>query len=349
MAGTTSYAPTFQDYLKYWNSGDQSSFSESGATDQKPQLSEEAFNALGDDDKWSALGDVQSRETSGRNMIALAPDDPRAKALIDQTGMEAGRGIAIVHGNQSDVHFGDSKFWNDPSKVIDLGGGNYAFAPNNMTPYAQAQGHDLTLAGKIIIGLTTAAVGGEAFGAFGDAGSTAGIASTDAAESGGTLALNAAGTGTTPYVGSAAATGGAAGGAGLSGEPPPPTDGGAPVSNGSTPIPGDGPAPVTNGSTPIPGSGGGGGVIDGVRSGFNSIANYYNSLTPAARLVLGTALSQGTGAILRGISQREALQQQKDLTNQQREDIRRRGQVQAFGDGAFKPNGIVDSRRNGGG
>lgn len=320
---------SYQDYLNGRAAGDQSAFSESGTSNLTNALSEDEWNKLSQDQKWQEL-------YANRAPMQLEPDDPRIGDLAQRTGSSGG--VSIIHGPPEEVHLGDAQWWKDPSKVVDLGNNTYAVSGDNLTDFAKAEKHKKGIGDLIGFGIPlaiiTAGAAGAAFG--GEAGAAGGIASTDAAESGGTLALNTAGTGTAPYVAGDVAAGAA---------------GAAPVSEGTTPISGSSPgnfAPVSEGSTPIPGTApGSSGIINGAREAVNSIGNWYNGLTPASRFIIGTAISQGGSAIMRGIAQRDAQRYAQRVRDQQQEDYQRRHQIPAFGDNAFKPRGIIDGARGG--
>jgi len=117
--------------------------------------------------------------------------------------------------------------------------------------------------------------------------------------------------------------------------------GGAPISSG--------PAPVVQGSTPIPGAAANsGGIINGARGAVTSIGNWYNSLSPASRLIIGTAISQGASAAFAQHRQSQLIDRANQQADQQRSDQVRRHYVPSFDDNAFKPRGIIDGQRNGG-
>lgn len=92
----------------------------------------------------------------------------------------------------------------DPSKVIKDPQYGLITPLENLKPQSNGYGDTVFALAALGLGLPTAAA---ALGADAGAASTAGMASTDAAESGGTLALNTAGTGVVPYEGAAGATG----------------------------------------------------------------------------------------------------------------------------------------------
>lgn len=175
------YSPSYENYLKVRQSQDQSAFSETGGSNLPPLITQEQWNSMSLKDRVAAV-------TDSANVYAILPGDPRYDALAQQTGAEPGRGIVIT----SNVpHQGDPKYWVDPSKVIDLGNGMFAYAPNNQTPAAEAEANATTLAGKIIWGLTGAAFGYGAYSAFADAGALG--AAAPAAEGGASGGLDAGG------------------------------------------------------------------------------------------------------------------------------------------------------------
>lgn len=84
--------------------------------------------------------------------------------------------------------------------------------------------------------------------------------------------------------------------------------------------------------------------------------SWYDGLSPGSRFLLGTAVSQGLGAMNSANAQRRAQREADERERRFREDRVRRGAVPAFG-GAFTPKpdpvfdprtGIINSRRGGG-
>lgn len=84
--------------------------------------------------------------------------------------------------------------------------------------------------------------------------------------------------------------------------------------------------------------------------------DWYSSLSPASRYVLGTAVSQGASALLQGAAQREQQQSVEEQREQERQDRVRRGYIPAFGSAftrkqpgkaATPKPGILASRRGG--
>lgn len=328
MAFDISYA----DFERLRHEQDQSAFSESGASNMPTDVSEGDWNNLSLKQKLQQMGGY-----------VVTPNDPMWHDLAGPTGAEDGRTIQL--SPQPPAYYGDPNYWVDPDKVPEIADGVYAFAQNNKTPRYQAAENEMPLAGKIILGATLgvfAAGALAAAGAAGGASSTAGIASTDAAESGGTLALNEAGTATVPYAGGVE---GAAGGATAAGNY-------APVSEGSTPIPGSSGAEVVDHGVSAAGttgaSGSSGGIVNGVRSGASSLSTWYNGLSPGARMVLGTAVSQGASGALAQHRQNQVLDEQQRIIDQQRQDQIRRGYIAPFDPNAFRPRGIIDGQRTGG-
>jgi hypothetical protein len=221
----------------------------------------------------------------------------------------------------------------------------------------------------------------------------AAIAGTDAAESAGTLALNAAGTGVAPYAGTVAATGSTAGalagvdaaesggtlgvnaagtgvapyaptvpaGAVIPETVPPPTGGTIPPPEVPPPTPPpaglppgtQAPAPVVSSSPPVSSTG----IINTARNAAQPALDWYNGLSPAARMVVNQGVSSGASALLQGIGQRNQLHAQEAADQRHRDDVIRRGQVQPFAPGAITPKpksafvppipgpGIIDTAR----
>lgn len=361
MAG---FAPSYQDYLKQYQANGQSAFSESGASNQLPQISEEDWNKLSPDNQWSEYMGADQRATTnlpGANMarsLYVGSDDPRYADLAKQAGVTDGRGIEVLYGAPS--HMGDNTWWRDPNAVKDLGNGVYATPENNFTQHAYEESNKGDTGFNIVRALSTAAMlygGAEAAGlvgggadAGGAAGSTAGISSTDAAESGGTLALDTAGTGTTPYVGATAVdTAGTTAGTGLVDDPgftaPEATGyGGAPVADNSV---------DATGAFNVGGDSSGG-LISGAQTttpsstGFN-LPDWYKNASPVTRMVIGQAISAGARGMLQGIAQRNAQNFAREQQQQQIDQWNQSHRVGAFSDSAFTPKtpGII-SGANGG-
>lgn len=259
----------------------------------------------------------------------------------------------------------------DPSKVTYDPKAGLVTSPDNIRAPSDGTFWD-QYGGWLIVGLGSAAAIGTAAAAAGGSADSAGmVAGTNAAESGGTLTLNAAGTGTVPYVpsevaGSAAASGATGApideSAGLNMNPPsggstvPGTD--VPVQNGipdypaDTPTPADtgappqGPAPVSNSTPPVPGTSptAGNGLINSATS--NNPFSWYNNLSPASRMIVGNAASLGARAALQGIAQRNAQAAAREQQQRNFDEWNSRHRVSAFGNDSFTPKGIINS--NGG-
>jgi hypothetical protein len=91
------------------------------------------------------------------------------------------------------------------------------------------------------------------------------------------------------------------------------------------------------------------GVIDSATTNpLSRVGSWYNSLSPAARLVLSTGVSAAAQAALGANAQRHAQEAAAQQEEQQRQDHIRRGFIPAFGS-AFTPKtaGIINSRRGG--
>lgn len=319
MALDISYA----DFERLRQQQDQSAFSESGASNLPPDVSEDDWNKLSLQQKLQQMGGY-----------VVTPDDPMWRDLAGPTGAEDGRSIQL--SPQPPEHFGDSNYWVNPDKVPQVADGVYAFAQNNKTPRYQAEENQMETAGKIILAATGGVFASGALAAMGAAegASTAGVASTDAAESGGTLALNSAGTATVPYEGAAAA-GGASGAAASNYAPV--VDHGVDAASNYAPVVDHGVNAATNT-----------GVINGARGAVSQLGSWYNGLSPASRMIIGTALSQGASGALAQHRQSQLVDQQNQRLDQQRDDQIRRHYVPGFGDNAFTPHGVIDGQRNGG-
>lgn len=306
------------------------------------------------------------------------------------------------------VQVGDPSKWKagdqdsgiiDPSKVT--------YDPNLGWVTAATNVHDSGIGGpdwRMIAAVLGAGAIGTAAGLGAESGALGGVAATDAAESAGTLALNAAGTGVTPYVGTVAADAGtgaltgtmdSAGSSGFGGTtplpdappvpdvpdvpppvpsapaapdvpppttpvPPPGSEVGNEIVNtytpGATPDPGvpistpGTPAPVYSANPAQPGTG----VFNTIRNGpLGQTLDWYNNLTPGARMVVDKGLSTAGGAINGALRQRATQQAATEAEQRARDDTIRRGQVPVFGAGAFtpKPNnpvaGIINGVRKG--
>lgn len=171
--------PTYQDYLAAYRAGDQSAFSESGGSNQAPPMSESDWSALSDADKWKA---GRSGALDGSLLYRLPQNNPLYQQLEQQTGAEPGR---VVIGYGQVPHAGDRAYWNDPSKVVDLGNGTYAYAENNQSPQWEHQMHPTSKAPGWWLA-AAAAMGGlaaaTATGAIGGADAAAGGAAAGAAD-----------------------------------------------------------------------------------------------------------------------------------------------------------------------
>jgi hypothetical protein len=123
---------------------------------------------------------------------------------------------------------------------------------------------------------------------------------------------------------------------------PPGTQAPAPVSaQGTVPnIATQAPAPVTDISVQP-------GIIDTARNAGANAMGWYNGLSPGARMVVTSAVSQGAQALIGASSQRAAARSAEEQEEQTRRDRVRRQSLPSFGS-AFTPKpGIIDSRRGG--
>lgn len=81
---------------------------------------------------------------------------------------------------------------------------------------------------------------------------------------------------------------------------------------------------------------------------LGGLGAWYNGLSPAGRMLVNSAISQGTGALISSNAQREAQREADRREEEQRQDRVRRGSVSAFAPGAFRPRtpntGIIGSK-----
>lgn len=126
-----------------------------------------------------------------------------------------------------------------------------------------------------------------------------------------------------------------------------PSDGALPPGEGATPPPtpsappGGAPAP-----TPTPS---GTGLIDTVTNAGRGAYDWYNGLSPAARQIVGTAVSTGARALLQQSAQQSAIEAQRRAAEQADADRRRRGQVTATPTSAYTPKPLAGGLINRGG
>lgn len=93
-------------------------------------------------------------------------------------------------------------------------------------------------------------------------------------------------------------------------------------------------APVSEGSTPIAGT-----------APESSPASWYKSLSPAAQVILAKGVAGGGAGLLSALMAKQKLAQERELIDQKREDVRRKGEIQAIPEGAFKRRGLIDGAR----
>lgn len=210
MAGF-QYAPTYQDYLRLRGANDQSGFSESGSSNLPDLLSEDQFNALTPQQQFGAINSFPTQLQGGHSaggglFYELLPSDPRYAQLAQQVGADPQNGgIDITMSAPS--HMGDPNYWVNPSHIVGVGNGFYAFDPQNMTPRFQVTptdwGYNIIQA---LTGLAWGAAGADALSGgslLGNAGSTADISTSDLGSlapsgyggTGGTTGANLAATG----------------------------------------------------------------------------------------------------------------------------------------------------------
>lgn len=75
-------------------------------------------------------------------------------------------------------------------------------------------------------------------------------------------------------------------------------------------------------------------------------ATWFSKLTPGAQAALAQGVVGGASGLLQSLAQKNMLEDQEKREERAREDRIRRTSVAAFGDGAFKPKGIIDSKRS---
>lgn len=292
-------------------------------------IDRETWDQMSNQQRWDLINQ------SGAAEVRVRPGEPGYDQLAQQTGAEEGRDIVI-----SPVSMAPRGYLVDPRKEV-AGEGWFAHAENNQTPDFQEL-DDMDETQAFMRSLAAASVfygGGQMLeGLSGTAGESAAFtAGTNAAESGGTLMLDAAGTGTVPYVPSGAAS---AAGAATSGLPPTSTPSGPPATQP--------PAPASSATpTPTPTTTGGG-ILDTARNAWSSTSGWYNGLSPAGRMVVNGAISQGVQGLAGANAQREVQQENERREEEQRQDRIRRTSIPAFGS-AFTPRGIINGTRRPGG
>ena len=93
------------------------------------------------------------------------------------------------------------------------------------------------------------------------------------------------------------------------------------------------------------------GLIDSAMSAVKSPYEWYNSLSPAARQIIGGSLSLGARAALSHSAQQTAIQAQRDAEERARQDTIRRGQVPNFAPNTYTPaplaGGLIASHQGG--
>ncbi len=160
---------TYPQYLQAMQENNQSGFSESGASNLPNALTQEQWAALSPAQKYGELNQIGGMSRSGLGNIL--PGGPGYDQLAAATGATGGHAVSV--GQIANA--GNSQYWTDPSKNVDLGNGLGAYTTTNQTPYAQAQANKTPLAGKIIEGLVAAGFGGGLLGAAGSGSTTAGM------------------------------------------------------------------------------------------------------------------------------------------------------------------------------
>lgn len=331
-----------------------------GGSQSYQGVSEDQWNHWTDTQKLDDFlsGDGAGNSTGGAGMNgAIGPGDPHYQELHDRLGLkpddESLISIAHVPNAKTGGASGFGAVFGTDAKQASLGDDYFAFTPEMISQARRnLQGGDASF-WRNAIAIWGAVLGGAymagEFAAPAAGGTTGAVAATDAAESGGTLALSTTGTATTPYVpgavtGATGATTGTTGfgpGAGdlgtdaLGGTTPLPT---TPTPTGPvpdpTPAPGpatQAPAPVTTGATPQPSTG----IINSARNVAQPALDWYNGLSPAGRMVVNQGLSTAGNAVLQGIGQHNQQAAVEAADQRARDDVIRRGQVNAFAPGAI--------------
>lgn len=122
---STFSGPTYQDYLSQYQNSDPSGYLNSAHPEFAQQLTQDQWNSLSDQDKWSRL---QGRES-------IAPGDPRYNQLYSQLGgSNSNTNEPIVVRYNSPLQPSD---FVDPSKVITNPDGSQMYLHSNMTPGAE--------------------------------------------------------------------------------------------------------------------------------------------------------------------------------------------------------------------
>lgn len=106
-------------------------------------------------------------------------------------------------------------------------------------------------------------------------------------------------------------------------------------------------APTGTPTTPPAGNPAGNGIINTVRNGYNTVADWYSGLSPISRQILGAGVSYGAQAIIGARAQNDAEEERNRILQDERDDRIRRGSIPAFGSAFTTKPGIINSRRGG--
>lgn len=321
---------TYADYLPLFRAAQANPGGGESGSGSAP-MSEELWDTLTDDQKWDAVG----------NGLDLMPGDPKYDEVRDA--------ILAAHPGSDvrSVMVSRAPGGADPAKTIQLPDGTYAWSVDNSVHPKDSDNWKLALAG-----IGTVLGGAALYG--GIAGATAAPGYVDAI--GSTVeGANAGASLTGPVTAAAPAAPGA-----FPTEPMPdwvnapfnpgtPADiniPGAPAAPAApAPVaPGaSGPAPVFDHSTIARTPG----LVDNALSAPGRAMGWYDSLSPASRLIVNAGLSTGAQAVLGARAQREAQRAADERQDRAEEDRRRRHQVPTYTPGFFQPKGLIDGNMGG--
>ena len=333
----------YQDYLRYYTAATQSSEGNFDVGGDGPKLTEDQWDALPPEEQWSRVNG---------GTLAIYPEDPRYDELKAKVGGEPGREIWVRPTSMANM-------LKDPSLEF-KGEGFFAHSRDSQSPQYQESVHPGDLRNEMIRNVAIVIGGGLAAGAMGagGAGASAGGGSMSTSIGGGfgTGALGAGGTGAsfgTAFGAEGAALGatGSAGGAAATPtiETPPPVETTPPPTTPTPttptqPPPGTPPPATPAPTTPPPATTPGNGIINGVRSGFNTASSWYNGLSPAGRAIVNAGISTGASAALGANAQRGASEEADRREEEERQNRIRRGTVGAYVNPYTpKPAGIIGS------
>jgi hypothetical protein len=360
------FKPTYQNYALRHTMYDNES-----AIQSFNGVSEEEWNKWSDEEKMKDFVDADADSRSMGGALAatngtIGPDNPHYAEIRAAMGKPDTYTDRIAVAYIPNAATGGTSQWGpvfDPTAhPYSLGGDYYAFDPGMLSQARKDAVHGnrwefLRNGALLVAAIATGGYAAEALGA----GEGAGAALTHEG-----VEIGAAGAtgGAAPAVGTGAATGAGTGiideSAGLSMTPPTPTP--APTPMPTTPVPtvpegpapGPGvpgtqpPAPVTTASPPQPSTG----IINSVRNVVQPVSDWYNGLSPAARMVVNQGVSSAAQSALGANAQRNAQDFAREQDDRARADAIRRHQIGAFAPGSFVPKpktvavpGIIDTVR----